>query len=216
MKRRDFYIAAGVIVVPVLLIFTCHLGRQKMKHLPIYGEKIAPETAGQDTIYYQVPDFHVTDQTGAPISQKNFTGSIYVANFFFASCKDVCPKMNKKVQKVYDTAKEYAEVKFISFTVDPENDSVPVLAGYAKRFEADPKIWHFVTGSKDDIFKAGQGFLLPVSKEDKTIDHSQQLLLIDKQNRIRGIYDGLEDAEVKRLGDEIKVLLYEYHEDLRK
>jgi protein SCO1/2 len=211
-KRTSFFIAIAVIVVPILIYFLLHAGKQNFKSLPVFGEKVAPNGDDiKDTIFYTVPDFKVTSQTGETITQKTFSGSIYIANFFFASCKDVCPKMNAKVETIYAKAKEYAEVKFISFSVDPENDSVPVLANYAKKFNADSKIWYFVTGSKDAIFKAGQGFLLPVSIEEKTIDHSQQLLLIDKQNRIRGIYNGLDDLEIKRLNDDIKVLLYEYH-----
>jgi protein SCO1/2 len=212
-SSRSFFIAIAVIVVPVLIYLIMKTGKQHYSRLPIFGEKVEPNGVDiKDTIFYTVPDFKVTSQTGETVTQKTFGNSIYIANFFFASCKDVCPKMNAKVETVYAKAKEYAEVKFISFSVDPENDSVPVLAEYAKKFNADPKIWYFVTGSKEDIYKAGQGFLLPVSIEDKTVDHSQQLLLIDKENRIRGIYDGLDEVEIKRLNEDLKVLLYEYHQ----
>jgi protein SCO1/2 len=210
--KQSFFIAIAVIVVPILIYFLMNAGKQNYKRLPVFGEKVAPNGADiKDTIFYTIPDFKVTSQTGQTVTQQTFNNSIYIANFFFASCKDVCPIMNAKVETVYEKAKEYAEVKFISFSVDPENDSVPVLAAYAKKFHADPNIWYFVTGSEEDIFKAGQGFLLPVSIENKTVDHSQQLLLIDKQNRIRGIYDGLDDLEIKRLNEDLKVLLYEYH-----
>jgi protein SCO1/2 len=104
---------------------------------------------------------------------------------------------------------EYPQVKFISHTVDPENDSAAVLAQYATKFKAKAGIWYFVTGSKDDIFKAGQGYLLPVSIEDKTIDHSQQLILVDQNRHIRGIYDGLDDKDIRRIKEDIKVLLYD-------
>jgi protein SCO1/2 len=212
-SSRSFFIAIAVLATPILIYLIMNMGKQHYKRLPIFGEKVEPNGADvKDTIFYTVPDFKVISQTGETVTQKTFSNSIYIANFFFASCKDVCPKMNAKVETVYAKAKEYAEVKFISFTVDPESDSVPVLAEYAKKFNADPKIWYFVTGSKEDIYKAGQGFLLPVSNEDQTVDHSQQLLLIDKKNRIRGIYDGLDEVEIKRLNEDIKVLLYEYHQ----
>ncbi|OFY93535.1 MAG: hypothetical protein A3K10_01840 [Bacteroidetes bacterium RIFCSPLOWO2_12_FULL_31_6] len=121
--------------------------------------------------------------------------------------------MNAKVETVYSKIKEqkFSEIKFLSITVDPENDSVSVLSEYSKKFNADPSIWYFATGTQQDVFKTGQGFLVPVSKEDTTIDHSQQLLLIDKEKHIRGIYNGLDEVELSRLKDEIKVLLYEYH-----
>jgi len=208
--KRSSLIALGLIVVPILVFWVFNQGKQNFGNLPYYGEKFIPD-GSKDTVFYTVPPFSLLDQTGNTITEKNLQGFIYVANFFFASCQDVCPRMNAKVATVYENLKEFSEVKFISHTVDPDNDSVPVLKEYAKKFKADPAIWHFVTGSKENIFKAGQGYLLPVSIEDKTIDHSQQLLLIDKEGHIRGIYDGLDDLEIKRLKDDVKVLLYNYH-----
>jgi protein SCO1/2 len=87
-----------------------------------------------------------------------------------------------------------------------------VLKKYAERYKADAGIWHFATAPAEATFKIGQSFLLPVSVEDKTIDHSQQLILIDKEKHIRGVYNSFDDADMKRMNDELKVLLYEYHE----
>ena len=215
MKRKNFYVAIAVIIIPVLLYLLGRVGKQNYNHLPFIGEKIPPNGADiKDTIFYTVPDFSVTSQTGKTITQKTFDNSIYIVNFFFTSCKDVCPKMNAKVETVYKKVLEqnFSEVKFISFSVDPERDSVPVLAAYAKKFNANPERWIFATGTKEAIVKAGRGFLLPVSMEDTTIDHSENLMLIDKKNHIRGIYDGLDEIEIKRLNDDIKMLLYEYHQ----
>jgi len=213
-KRLVFLVALSIIIVPLILYFIARTGRQNYNGLPYFGERIPPNGAEiKDTIFYTIPDFKVISQTGDSVSQKTFSSTIYIANFFFTSCKDVCPKMNKKLETVYKKAVEqkYEDVKFISFSVDPENDSVPALAVYAKKFNADPKKWYFVTGTKNNIFKTGQGFLLPVSIEDTTIDHSENLILVDKKNHIRGIYDGLDEIEIKRLNEELKVLLYEYH-----
>ena len=212
MKRKNFFIAISVIIIPVLIYFIGRAGKQKYTSLPFYGERVLP-SGSTDTVFYTIPDFNLTSQSGEPVSQKTFDNSIYIANFFFASCKDVCPKMNAKVQSVYSKVLEqhYEEVKFISFSVDPLNDTVSVIAAYAKKFNADPKKWFFATGTKEAIAKTGSGFLLPVSMEDTTIDHSQNLILVDKKNHIRGIYDGLDELEIKRLNEDLKVLLYEYH-----
>lgn len=214
-SKTSFFIAIIVFVLPVLLYFIAKTGKNNFIGLPYYGERVIPDGDKiKDTIFYSIPDFNLISQTGEIINQKTFDDHIYVANFFFASCKDVCPKMNAKVATLYKNVleKKFDEVKFLSITVDPENDSVPVLNEYSKKFKADPARWYFATGTKDEIFKTGMGFLLPVSIEDRTIDHSQQLLLIDKNNHIRGIYNGLEDIEIKRLKEEIKMLLYEYHQ----
>ncbi|MDZ4666664.1 MAG: SCO family protein [bacterium] len=212
MKRKGFWITMGLLVVPLVIFTLLNLGTQNFKTLPFYGERIPPNGNTQlDTIYHKIPNFSVVDQNNKSLSLSDFDNSIFVANFFFASCKDVCPTMNRRLSKVYDKYKEFAEVEFISFTVDPMNDSVPVLLNYAKKYKADPKIWHFVRSSNVDLFGIGRGFLLPVSIEDKTIDHSQQLILVDKEKRIRGVYDSFSDVEIQRLEEDIKVLLYEYH-----
>jgi protein SCO1/2 len=212
MKRKGFWVTTGLLVVPVVIFYILNAGSQNFKTLPILGERIPPDGVSQmDTVYHTVTDFNGFDQKGRAFSQKDLTNSIYIANFFFASCKDVCPTMNRRLSKVYEKFKEFSEIEIVSFTVDPENDSFIVLDAYAGKFNANPAIWHFVKTTRDDLVKIGQSFLLPVSKEDKTIDHSQQFILVDKQKRIRGVYDSFSDADIKRLEEDIKVLLYEYH-----
>lgn len=212
MKRKGFWVTTGLLVVPVVIFYILNAGSQNFKTLPILGERIPPDGVSQmDTLYHTVTDFNGFDQKGKAFSQKDLNNSIYIANFFFASCKDVCPTMNRRLSKVYEKFKEFSEIEIVSFTVDPENDSFIVLDAYAGKFNADPAIWHFVKTTRDDLVKIGQSFLLPVSKEDKTIDHSQQFILVDKQKRIRGVYDSFSDADIKRLEEDIKVLLYEYH-----
>jgi protein SCO1/2 len=212
MKRKGFWVTTGLLVVPVVIFYILNAGSQNFKTLPILGERIPPDGVSQmDTLYHTVTDFNGFDQKGKAFSKKDLNNSIYIANFFFASCKDVCPTMNRRLSKVYEKFKEFSEIEIVSFTVDPENDSFIVLDAYAGKFNADPAIWHFVKTTRDDLVKIGQSFLLPVSKEDKTIDHSQQFILVDKQKRIRGVYDSFSDADIKRLEEDIKVLLYEYH-----
>ena len=213
MKRKSFWVATGLLVIPVAIFFLLRASKQNFKRLPYYGEKIEPNGADiKDTIYYQIPPFSVTDQAGKEINDKVLNKNIFIANFFFTSCKDICPTMNYKLAEIYDKAKEWSEIQFVSFSVDPDNDSTAALAAYAKQFKADKNIWHFCRTDKNSLFKIGQGFLLPVAIEDSTIDHSQQILLIDKSRHIRGIYNGLDNNDMKKLSDEIKVLLYEYHQ----
>lgn len=212
INKRNSLIALGLIVVPMLIFWLLNQGKQNFHTLPYYGEKyVADAQHPDDTTYYTVSGFSLIDQSGDSFTNQDLDGYIYIANFFFASCQDVCPRMNAKVETIYHTLKEFSEIKFVSHTVDPEHDSIPILHDYSKKFNADPAIWHFVTGSKQAIYNVGASYLLPVSIEDTTIDHSQQLILIDKEKHIRGFYDGLEDLDIKRLKEDVKVLLYDYH-----
>lgn len=212
MNRKSFWLATGILVIPVVFFYVFNAGTQNFERLPIFGERTPPDGIhSTDTVYYTVPDFHLVDQTGQAFSQQNLSNGITIYNFFFANCEEVCPRMNRRLQSIYDKYKEFSEVHFASVTVDPANDSVTVLKEYANQFKADPKIWHFLTGNNDTIVNLGKGLLLPISNESKTIDHSQQFILVDKSNRIRGVYDSESDAEIKRLEGDIKLLLYEYH-----
>ncbi|MFN4083174.1 MAG: SCO family protein [Bacteroidia bacterium] len=212
MGKKYFFIAIGILAIPVAIFFVLNQAKQNYKSLPIFGERYLSDK--NDTIYYQVPHFSVTDQTGATVNSQNLSNNIVVASFFFATCTDVCPTMNRRLQSVYDKVKQFEEVKFFSFSVDPKNDTTEALLEYSKKYNANPQNWLFCrTENNEQVVKIGQGFLLPVSIEDETIDHSQQFILIDKQRRIRGIYNSLQDSELKRLTDEIKVLLYEYYKN---
>jgi len=212
MKRTGFFIATGLLIVPVVIFYFLSAGTHNFTTLPYLGERIPPDGISQkDTIYYTIPEFEGIDQLGKTVSSKDLDNNIFIANFFFASCPDVCPTMNRRLAKVYDKLKEFAEVKFVSFTVDPNNDNASVLNAYASKYKADPKIWHFVNVGDSGVFEVGKGMLLPISIEDKTIDHSQQLILIDKAKHIRGVYDSGSDADLKLLEEDVKVLLYEYH-----
>lgn len=120
--------------------------------------------------------------------------------------------MNEQFKRVQNKFNEAGHLKMLSFTVDPEHDSVSVLHEYAQKMSADSSIWWFLTGNKDSIYALARGsFLVPAAAGESVDDffHSQNLILIDQDKHIRGIYDGTESNEVDTLIDDIKVLLYE-------
>jgi protein SCO1/2 len=216
-NKRTFFIAMGLISVPLLILWVLSYSKQNFNTLQYYGPKKPSETIASDTEYYQLPPFQFINQLGDTFTDKYFDDYMFVANFFYATCPDVCPLMNAKLATVYDRMKEFSEVKFLSITIDPENDTVDVLRKYASQFNADPAIWKFATATTTEIDAAVAGFLEPVlAGEDKTIHHSQQLILVDKNKHIRGVYDGLSDLDIKKLREEIKVLLYDYSEQRKR
>jgi len=164
-----------------------------------------------------VQDFSFTDQNGQTVTQKNIEGKVYVAEYFFTTCKGICPKMNFNMKGVYDKFKNHKDFAIISHTSMPETDSVPLLKAYEeKMIGANPQNaakWYFVTGSKDSLYKmARQSYLLDNDKNNseniaEAFIHTQFFALIDKQKRVRGIYDGLKPDEISRMEKDISTLL---------
>ena len=177
------------------------------KPLPIFGER---EVNGSDTIYHTISDFSFVDQDSAEITKQTFEGKIYVADFFFTSCRTICPIMKTQMLRVYDSIENDPDVLLLSHTIDPEYDTVGLLRDYANRLGVKSNKWHFVTGDKDEIYKIAQTSYFATAMEDKSepdgFIHSGAFLLIDKQKRIRGKYDGTIEADVDRLLRDIEKL----------
>jgi protein SCO1/2 len=168
--------------------------------LPIFGER---EVVGTDTIYHKIADFKFLNQDSAFVTNETFRNKIYVADFFFTSCRTICPIMKTQMLRVYDTLQNDPEVMILSHTIDPKHDTVGLLRGYAERLGVKSDKWHFVTGNKDDIYKIAQTSYFATAMEDKTEQdgfiHSGAFLLIDKERRIRGKYDGTKEEDINRL-----------------
>jgi len=207
-------VVLSIIILPVAFWLLLSTGKHNFRQLEIFGHK--EMGVNGDTTYFTVPPFMLINQNGDTVTERTFDGKIYVANFFFASCPGVCPKMTDAIQPVQEEFKKSDDVLFLSHTVDPLHDSLPALKAFAEKHKADLSKWFFVTGNRDSIYYlAIHGYLVPASEDARAEGgylHSQDLLLIDKQKRIRGIYDSMEPEEIKRLKEEIKVLLYEYKE----
>lgn len=176
--------------------------------------------AGTD--YYQaklpvltyVKDFSFTDQRGSNLTLKNMEGKVYVTEYFFTTCKGICPKMNENMKKVYEKFRNEPGFAIISHTSMPEVDSVRLLRQYAVKMQAGPN-WYFVTGSKDSLYRmARESYLLDNEKNNSVnikeqFIHTQFFALVDKEARVRGIYDGLKEDELKKLSADIQDLLRE-------
>ena len=162
-----------------------------------------------------VKDFSFTDQTGKKVSQRDMEGKVYVAEYFFTTCKGICPKMNTNMKKVFEKFKAEPNFAIISHTCMPETDSVPVMKAFSDMIGADPKKWFFVTGRKDSLYKmARESYLLDNEKNnslnyDEQFIHTQFFSVIDKEGRVRGVYDGLKNDEIDKLSRDIKDLLRE-------
>lgn len=162
-----------------------------------------------------VQAFNFIRQDGKQISQTEVKNRVYVAEYFFTTCKGICPKMNKNMKEIYAAYKSNPEFLIISHTVNPETDSISVLKHYADSLDAQTENWWFVTGSKESLYKTARESYLLDDPKNSSINineqflHTQFFTLVDKQGRVRGVYDGIKKDEVKQLLIDIKELLAE-------
>lgn len=191
------------------------------KPLPIFGERevVVKEVNGQkvaDTVYHQIADFKFVDQDSAWVTAETFRDKIYIADFFFTSCRTICPIMKTQMRRVYDSIQSMDDVLILSHTIDPEYDTVALLHDFAERLDVKSAKWHFVTGIKDSIYTLAQTSYFSTAMEDKSepdgFIHSGAFLLIDKQRHIRGKYDGTKEDDVNRLIADIRKLRRSYGE----
>ena len=192
-------------------------GKNRYHPLAKFGPKEIAKTTHRvrgkdvpDTIYHVLNDFTLTDQDGKPVSLKTFDEKIFVADFFYTHCPNICTTMNANMDSLSRAWVKNKMVYFASITVDPDRDTAPVLKEYSKKFPGSAK-WFFLTGDTSTTYPlARKGFLVNALKVDKdSFIYSDKLMLIDSHKRIRGYYSGASTADVIRLNDEIKVLLSE-------
>ena len=213
MNNRTFsstWLATGfALLTGCVLLVSC--AKKQEPPLPIFGER---EVEGKDTVYHTIADFKFVDQDSATVTNDTFKDKIYVADFFFTSCRTICPIMKTQMLRVYDSIQHDPQVRLLSHTIDPKYDTVGLLHDYADRLGVKSDIWHFVTGSQEDIYKIAQTSYFATALEDKgEVDgfiHSGAFLLIDKERRIRGKYDGTKEDDVNRLMGDIARLEKEY------
>jgi protein SCO1/2 len=200
---RSVSLFSGVILWIAMLLVSC----DKPKPLPILGNRYYENG---DTVFHQIGHFQFVDQDSAIITNENLDGKIYVADFFFTSCRTICPIMKTQMLRVYEATREMNDVLLVSHTIDPEYDTIALLLDYAERLGVKSDRWHFLTGQKDSIYKVAQTSYFATAMEDKSepdgFIHSGAFLLVDKKGRIRGKYDGTKEMDVNRLIADIKRL----------
>ncbi len=215
-----YFLRAPLFCFVCLLLESCNPGEPGK--LPILGFKDAVENKGNpgqvDTVYHTIADFSFVNQDSTMVNNNTFADKIYVSDFFFTSCPTICPIMKAQMLRVYETFNSNPEVMLLSHTIDPEYDTVALLKDYADRLEVTSEKWHFVTGDKEKIYEIGQRSYLVTVQEDQFQPggylHSGAFILVDKDRRIRGIYDGTKPDQVDRLINDIPILLSEYKDNI--
>lgn len=212
-KYRIFF---GVLLVfSIIVISLFYSALKPKKTLPIFNPSdVNPELVDTTVQYvankHYISDFSFTNQNGKTITQKDYEGKIYVADFFFTTCKSICPKMTTNLADVQKAFLDNPKVKLLSFSVMPDVDSVSVLKEYAKINGVIDSKWNLVTGDKKAIYTMARKSYLAVKqgKPDEQYDmvHTENFVLVDSKKRVRGFYDGTNKAEIKRLIEDINWL----------
>jgi protein SCO1/2 len=215
-KYRKFF---GVLLVfSIITIYLFYVALKPSKTLPIYNPSdVNPElvdsTVQYISKYHTIADFSFVNQNGKTITQKDYEGKVYVADFFFTTCGSICPKMTTNLAEVQKAIINNPKVMLLSHTVFPEVDSIPVLKAYALKNGVVDSKWNLVTGDKKAIYTMARKSYLAVKlgRPDQLYDmvHTENFVLVDTKRRVRGFYDGTKKEDMKRLIEDINFLCTE-------
>lgn len=215
---KKFGLLTLLLILPICIIWFLRTFGENKFTIPVFHPNAAEMSSNLCTFpegQHYIPSFNLVNQKGQPLSQEVFSDRISVVSFFFSSCQTICPAMNNELLRVQGNFDTNSNVQLLSFSIDPTYDKPEVLKEYAQVLGAEEEKWSFVTGDKSTIHELVRcGFILPVQQnntEDGSIDysHSDKVVLVDSQRRIRGYYSGTDREEVDRLITEMTILLKE-------
>jgi protein SCO1/2 len=222
MKLEKITLLFLLLVLPAIMYFYLTKGYNNFIKLEVIGE-----------VDYSIDDFSFINQDNDTITKDSLIGSIYVANFFFTSCPSICPIMTRNMSYLQDKLSVFPNIRFLSHTVDPDNDTPKKLRSYVslmqqKNININLSNWDFVTGDKDKLYQSAADYFVNASVDSLAPGgflHSEYFILIDKQGRVRsgidkngnavGAYDGTNEVQMKDLINDINVLMAEYKRPLK-
>jgi len=186
--------------------------------LPIFSPNMVSSELVEDSIhhvkkYHKISNFSLTNQNGETVTEENYNNKIYVADFFFTTCPSICPIMTENMFYIQEKTIN-KDILLVSYSVTPEIDSVAQLKKYAIEKGVDDSKWNLLTGEKKDIYElARKSYLVAKNNGDGgkyDMIHTENFVLIDKEKRIRGFYDGTNKEEMDKLLNDIQILEKSY------
>jgi protein SCO1/2 len=205
----------------MVIVFLFYRALQPKKVLPVYqpadfNPELVDTSLQYIKKYHTIADFSLTNQNGQTITQKDYEGKIYVADFFFTTCPSICPIMTKNMATIQEEILDDDEVLLLSHSVTPEIDSVAQLKKYALEKGVVDAKWNLVTGDKKQIYELARKSYLAVKDDGDggpyDMIHTENFMLIDKEKRIRGTYDGTNPEEIETLLKDLAILKASYRE----
>ncbi|WP_299527118.1 SCO family protein [uncultured Lutibacter sp.] len=206
-------------VFSVVMIYAIYTLLTPEKRLPVYNPSdVNPRLVDESIVHirrnHKIADFSLINQNGDTITQKNYEGKIYVADFFFTRCMTICPVMTNNIGKLQEVFKNEDDIMFLSHSVTPVMDSVPILRAYADKKGVIDAKWNITTGDKKHIYElARKSYFAVLDEGDGGLQdfvHTENFVLVDKKNQIRGFYDGTDNEDIERLIADIRILKNEF------
>lgn len=208
-------LAVVMLILSAIIITVIYSILKPTPNLPVFqpdmvNAELVDSTKQYVKKYHTIADFALLNQNGDTITQNDYEGKIYVADFFFTTCPTICPIMTDNMVKLQEQLKNNSNVKLLSHSVTPQIDSVPVLKAYAVKKGVNDNKWNLVTGDKKQIYDLARKSYL-VAKDQPyggqyDMIHTENFVLVDTKKRIRGFYDGTNWEEMEQLLKDIKIL----------
>lgn len=215
---KSEYLKIGILsAIFVIGVTAAYLIQRPERQLPILNPSDLNPALVADSLEgkgmdHRVADFDLVDQTGAPRSARDVEGKVRVVSYFFTTCPTICVDMAAGLRRVQDAFKDDDRLRILSHTAMPEYDSVPILADYAARNGCDPTQWWLLTGTPQELNRLARTSYFAVLEEGQGWDehsfiHTENLVLVDAEGRLRGYYDGTDPKAVDQLIADIPLLL---------
>ena len=219
LLKRYAPIVLTMTVFSAFVVSSFYYVNKPIETLPIYSPSMVSKELVEENIqfikkYHKIKDFSMKNQNGETITQEFYNDKIYVADFFFTTCPTICPIMTENMGYIQEKIKNDSDVLLLSFSVTPEIDSVEQLKKYSLEKNVIDSKWNLVTGNKKDIYNlARTSYLVAKTNGDGgkyDMIHTENFVLVDKEKRIRGFYDGTNSKEMDQLLNDIKILKNSY------
>lgn len=213
------FFGAVLLTLSAVIIYLFYNALQPKKTLPVYQPSMVDQALVDSTLHYKkkyhtIADFELINQNGKKITQENYQNKIYVADFFFTTCPTICPIMTKNMAEIQSSILDKKDVLLLSHSVTPSIDSVAQLKKYAKEKGVIDHKWNLVTGDKKQIYELARKSYLAVKTDGDggpyDMIHTENFILVDKERRIRGFYDGTNREEIDKLLSDLAILEASY------
>ena len=216
--RRFRKLALVLLVLSIIIVGLFYIALKPKEVLPVFQPAMVTPELVDESIqfvkkYHTIAPFSMTNQNGETITEKEYDNTIYIADFFFTTCPSICPIMTKNMYTLQEKLVDLPQVKLLSFSVTPKIDSVAQLKRYALKNKVDDTRWNLVTGKKKEIYELARKSYLVVKDDGDggpyDMIHTENFVLVDKQKRIRGFYDGTQTEAMDDILHDIELLVSE-------